>query len=179
MWHMIVSLGSSDQFAPSLGPSDPRVIIAIDHPTSPWYVGNDIERVIAGALKSDLNSVVGDLVRLAVAVYSADQRVPRKRTDDRWTREMMLYMPVSDLALWNGARNILLKLLNFLTGDRWDVQFREVNHAKTNNQESPEPIDAVCLFSGGLDSLVGAIDLLAEGKRVALVSHHGLGDGTK
>ena len=40
-------------------------------------------------------------------------------------------------------------------------------------------MDAVCLFSGGLDSLVGAIDLLAAGLRVALVSHHGLGDGAK
>ncbi len=37
----------------------------------------------------------------------------------------------------------------------------------------------MCLFSGGLDSLIGAIDLLTKGGRVALVSHHGLGDSTK
>ena len=92
---------------------------------------------------------------------------------------MMLYMPVSDVALWNGARNNLLQLLNFLTGDRWNILFREVIEAKPINMEYADSIDAVCLFSGGLDSLVGAIDLLAEGKRVALVSHHGLGDGTK
>src|SRR5262249_13462610 len=36
-------------------------------------------------------------------------------------------------------------------------------------------IDTVSLFSGGLDSLVGAIDLLGESRKVALVGHHGLG----
>ena len=32
---------------------------------------------------------------------------------------------------------------------------------------------AVCLFSGGLDSFVGAIDLLSTGANVALVGHYG------
>jgi 7-cyano-7-deazaguanine synthase in queuosine biosynthesis len=33
----------------------------------------------------------------------------------------------------------------------------------------------VCLFSGGLDSLCGAIDLLAQGAQVCLVSHYEAG----
>ncbi len=37
---------------------------------------------------------------------------------------------------------------------------------------------AVCLFSGGLDSYVGAVDLLeSEGDQVALVGHHAAGGG--
>jgi 7-cyano-7-deazaguanine synthase in queuosine biosynthesis len=35
--------------------------------------------------------------------------------------------------------------------------------------------DSLCLFSGGLDSLTGAIDLLSAGKRVGLIGHHGAG----
>jgi len=33
-------------------------------------------------------------------------------------------------------------------------------------------LDEVCLFSGGLDSLIGAIDLLRDGRRPLLVSHY-------
>jgi 7-cyano-7-deazaguanine synthase in queuosine biosynthesis len=35
-----------------------------------------------------------------------------------------------------------------------------------------EELDEVCLFSGGLDSLIGALDLLKEGRRPLLVSHY-------
>ena len=37
------------------------------------------------------------------------------------------------------------------------------------------PVDAVCLFSGGLDSFTGALDLLAAGKNVCLVGHYEAG----
>jgi hypothetical protein len=37
-------------------------------------------------------------------------------------------------------------------------------------------LDCVCLFSGGLDSTIGAIDLLAEGRSPLLVSHAYRGD---
>ena len=57
------------------------------------------------------------------------------------------------------------------------MEFREAGDKETPVSAATEPVDAVCLFSGGLDSLVGAIDLLAQGGRVALVSHHGRGDG--
>jgi len=179
MWHLIVNLGPTDVYAPNLSTSDARLLIPIDHPTSPWYVGNDTERVLSETLEANPHPVIRDLIRLAVAVYAADLRVPRKRTDDRWTRDLTLYLPVSNVSLWSKARPSLLRLLNFLTGDHWDVKFREADGAQTSASASTTPVDAVCLFSGGLDSLVGAIDLLAQGQRVALVSHHGLGDSTK
>src|SRR5690606_11140683 len=37
------------------------------------------------------------------------------------------------------------------------------------------PFDSISLFSGGLDSLIGAIDLLEEGATPLLVSHFGEG----
>lgn len=37
------------------------------------------------------------------------------------------------------------------------------------------PFDSVSLFSGGLDSLIGAIDLLEDGATPLLVSHFGEG----
>lgn len=179
MWHLIVNVGPTDLYAPGLSATDARLLIPLDHPTSPWRVGNDIDDVLAETLGVSPDPVVRDLIRLAVAVYAADLRVPRKRSDDRWTRDLTLYLPVSAPRLWSAARPVLLQLLDFLTGDRWEVQFRQIDAQGVAGSLAADPVDAVCLFSGGLDSLVGAIDLLAEGRRVALVSHHGLGDGTK
>jgi 7-cyano-7-deazaguanine synthase in queuosine biosynthesis len=179
MWHLIVTQGPIDLFAPPLKATDARLLIPIDHPTSPWRVGNDIGLVLTEALAAVPTSIVRDLLRLAVAVYAADLRVPRKRTEDRWTRDLMLYLPVSTVALWSKAAPTLTRLLDFLSGDRWDVQFRQLDGEPVKAAMAPDAVGAVCLFSGGLDSLVGAIDLLAGGGRVALVSHHGLGDGAK
>jgi hypothetical protein len=39
--------------------------------------------------------------------------------------------------------------------------------------------DCVSLFSGGLDSAIGALDLLAHGRRPLLVSHASRGDADK
>jgi hypothetical protein len=180
IWHLIVTVGATDLYTPAdLKPTDARLLIPLDHPTSPWHVGNDIESTIIDTLNAVVAPVVRDLVSLAVAVYAADLRVPRDRADDRWQRDMALYVPVSDVGLWARTKPILLRLLDFLTGDRWAIDFRKNESQPTNAISAEAPVDAVCLFSGGLDSLVGAIDLLAERKRVALVSHHGLGDGAK
>lgn len=43
----------------------------------------------------------------------------------------------------------------------------------SRDQEVEQHFDSVCLFSGGLDSFVGAINLLEDGKSPLLVSHYG------
>jgi 7-cyano-7-deazaguanine synthase in queuosine biosynthesis len=69
------------------------------------------------------------------------------------------------------------ELLAFLTGDNWTFTPREASFKL--GFQSPWPHtwlpQAVILFSGGLDSLAGAIDLLEEGRRVVLVSHFDFG----
>lgn len=178
-WHLIATVGPQDRFAPELTNQDPRILLPFNDPTSPWRLGNDTEAVLLEDLSFNPSPVVRDLLRMAVAVYCTDLRIPRSRTDDRWTRELILYLPVSNPALWQGARSTLVQLLNFLSGDHWDVVFRQGEPVPDEPDLEPVPFDVACLFSGGLDSLVGAIDLLGAGKRPALVSHHGLGDGAK
>jgi hypothetical protein len=88
---------------------------------------------------------------------------------------------VSDPVRWTAAAPILVRALNFLTGDRWDVGFRKraKGYAKlvaaTAPSLIPTPFDGVSLFSGGLDSLIGAIDSLDAGETPLLVSHAGEG----
>ena len=82
---------------------------------------------------------------------------------------------------WTAAAPILIRALNFLTGDRWDVGFRKraKGYAKLVPTVAPTlipaPFDGVSLFSGGLDSLIGAIDSVNAGETPLLVSHAGEG----
>lgn len=111
----------------------------------------------------------------AVGVWAADKILPRADAPDAWTRDITLMLPATPA--WAGRRRSVEELLQFLTGDRWRLEFRETElqvplSGKFPGSLSPE---AVVLFSGGLDSLAGAIDLLSEGKRLLLVSHYDYG----
>jgi hypothetical protein len=112
-----------------------------------------------------------ELLRFAAGVYCADRTVLRDRSPDGWTREFRIEVPVSTRTLWKRAS--WPAVLGFLTGDRWAVQTRPTHPAKTTNSIGL-PVDAVSLFSGGLDSLCGVIDLLEEDprRRLLLVAHH-------
>jgi hypothetical protein len=119
-----------------------------------------------------------DLALLSTLVFCADTRISRERTSqDGWTREIDLYLPVGRIDAWTGVQRLLSDTLKFLTGDRWRVFFRNRPRGfakclkKPVQKEFPE-FSCVSLFSGGLDSFIGAIDLLALGEKPLLVSHY-------
>ena len=122
-----------------------------------------------------------DTAVLAALVHAADTRVSREtESEDSWTRQLHVVVPVSDPALWATAAPLLTRMLNFLTGDRWAVTFR-ARPGGFARLVAPRPpsfsptYDVVSLFSGGADSLIGAINLLQEGRTPLLVSHAGDG----
>jgi 7-cyano-7-deazaguanine synthase in queuosine biosynthesis len=112
-----------------------------------------------------------DLLRLAVAVYGADKVTQRKDEPDRWTRSLELRITVSEPERWGESAADFEDALKFLTNDRWTVRVRSGGDT-VGPGEQFFAADAVCLFSGGLDSLAGAIDLLESGRRVILVGHY-------
>jgi 7-cyano-7-deazaguanine synthase in queuosine biosynthesis len=139
-------------------------------------VGRMIEQLIArGVYPSEMGA---DLAILAAAVTAADTRISRADdAQDSWTREIDLYVPVLELARWNHLTPLLERTLKFLTGDRWRLIFRE-RHARYHQlivhaRRGRPRFTSVCLFSGGLDSFIGAIDLLAAGQQTLFVSHYG------
>ena len=81
-------------------------------------------------------------------------------------------------------------MLNFLTGDRWKICFRErklteiEKKAKEKWEKVTEKnvnISKICMFSGGLDSCIGALNLLCDKEDASdtvFVSHYGGGKGT-
>ena len=119
-----------------------------------------------------------DLAVLAALVTAADTRVNRQSSAiDAWTRQLAISVPVSDPALWSKQRVLLQHMLNFLTGDRWTILFRARSSDQANLRPKTARLavqtpDCVCLFSGGLDSFIGATDLLSAGKQPLLISHY-------
>jgi len=129
-----------------------------------------------------LVSVVGTLKRegldfllFAAAVYVADKKALRRLALDRWTRDLELSAPVADPSRWEEATPAFVEALSFLTGDRWRLEWREEeNRLRSVRRRGHGDFEAVCLLSGGLDSLIGAIDLLEDARRlrVLLVGHY-------
>ncbi len=123
-----------------------------------------------------------DLLLLAIFVQGADTRLSRSiAAQDGWTREVRLIVPVSDIAIWEGARPILLNMLRFLTGDVWTFDFRarperfRLPLRADLGLPEPERFDGVMLYSGGLDSLIGTINAHADGMFTLFVSYGGEG----
>ncbi len=122
---------------------------------------------------------------LASAVYCSDKMVSRAVpiTRDEWTRDLHLRVPVSIPTTWQTGSSELEDDLSFLTGDFWNLELGPLQaplylpRLKTRRRTSSiEKIrgDAVCLLSGGLDSVVGAIDWLEDNpdKSLLVVGHH-------
>ena len=103
-----------------------------------------------------------DFLCLATLVYLADTRISREmHSQDSWTREISISLPVHNPDKWNSSVGIITRMLNFLTGDLWEVSFL---HRGFELAPSPSPLitpielDAVTLFSGGMDSLISTIN---------------------
>jgi len=119
-----------------------------------------------------------DLAIVGALMTAADTRLSREVVAvDRWTREIALHVPVSDPSKWTAQTTLLEHMMNFLTGDRWKIYFRArpAHLKRLASQPTQLPINTpscVCLFSGGLDSFIGAIDLFATGSKPLLISHY-------
>ena len=113
--------------------------------------------------------IILDFLLLASVVYSVDKLIPRKKSDDQWTRTLELSLPVSAPKKWSAVTDNLETCLSFLTGDIWSIDFTKREHKLYCPKQRIRPRqkvptrakgDTVCLFSGGLDSLIGVIDYL-------------------
>lgn len=112
-----------------------------------------------------------DLLDLASTVFGSDRIAPRphgfRARDLSWSRDLRLEVPVRHPDVWNASqlKALLVDALEELTGDRWSFDFylsAPTQRSITQLRLQPEPYP-VALFSGGLDSLAGVLDLIACG----------------
>ncbi|MBU7595877.1 Qat anti-phage system QueC-like protein QatC [Metabacillus halosaccharovorans] len=132
-----------------------------------------------------------DLLYISLFVYGADRIILRDLADDCWSRNIKLYLPVIAFDKWYKNKGVLENILNFLSGDTWELEFRERGLTKIEKKfkEKMEEknlrdlkVDKICMFSGGLDSFIGSLDILAEESKeneTLFVSHYGGGKGVK
>lgn len=141
---------------------------------------------ISERLAQNLSALSLDLLEIAAYVYSADQSKTRGGSTfpsdgQNWYRQFELSIPVRHEEIWSDERVTakLTELLRFMANDDYQFVFRQLegDYPRDTYIEFDEgkpwfEPDSILLFSGGLDSLTGAVDELQDGDRkVLLVSH--------
>jgi hypothetical protein len=140
---------------------------------------------------NELQSKILDLLEIAVYVFSSDRSILRgdrkSLSNKKWARTFNFHIPVRDIDFWNNSKITasLSEALGFMSGDRkYNFFFTKyknrafMDHQPTLFTDDIIPLDIrddinIMLFSGGLDSLAGAIELLnsTNNKKLYLVAH--------
>lgn len=119
-----------------------------------------------------------DFLTFALSVSAADKVISRATSPNGWTRQIHLQFAVHDVSLWQGLKSKLEAMLKFLTGDYWLLEFIvDSMPLPCARKRQVYNADCVALLSGGMDSLVGVIDLVSERHAPLLVSHVVRGNG--
>lgn len=130
----------------------------------------------------DIPSQFQDLIEISTYVYCADQAITRggdgiQNFGADWRRRLFFRIPVRNPDLWNSSplKDQLIETLSFLSEDEYHFEFVKLTKQPPSQQHldfDVTPPDEVVLFSGGLDSLGGAIQESVVNKRkIALVMH--------
>lgn len=139
--------------------------------------------VLSGVRRSRLEPTTAawDFLTIALAAMVADAATSRRDSPDGWTREIQLDLALAEPDRWAACLPLLTRALRFLTTDIWDLTVSAQAATPFTPPRAPTTPDADCvaLLSGGLDSLLGGIDLVASGRRPFLVSQTVRGDADK
>lgn len=178
--HVIAGQYSASQQSPTVRRNEILTSIPLANERGTLVQG--ISAILADLYRLNVfPSEVGlDLLILAELVFAADTRLSRQtESQDSWTRQIRLVVPVSNVPLWVSTTQTITKMLRFLTGDLWEVDFiSRPDGQSTLLSERPANValptfTKTQLFSGGLDSLIGAIDNLESNEKPLLISHAG------
>lgn len=183
MNHLVCKLNKDDDYAPVLS------TLFVDLTTKDQYHWTFFNKKMKryAEFSNFFSNEALDLFYISLMVFYADRKVLRKKTTDAWTRSFKIYMPVLELDKWNNNKKILENLVSFLSGDIWVFEFRkrEINEVESKykkwSEKSPTKYtpNSFCMLSGGLDSFIGAIDLLSKDKNIAFIGHYGGGKGVR
>jgi 7-cyano-7-deazaguanine synthase in queuosine biosynthesis len=145
----------------------------------------EIEDLHEGLFR-DVPAEFEDLLEIATYVYCADQATSRGGKDVdtfgvKWRRDFEFLIPVRAVNFWNRpeVKRCLKETLSFVSDDSYEFHFEQAKNAPAMQQYFREfgpktagQIERVVLFSGGLDSLAGAVEeCIREKRRVMLVTH--------
>jgi len=139
-------------------------------------IGGPVLKVVS-RIASPVDPVAFDFLSLSLAVTAADTFANRREAADGWSRDIRLVVALADPKRWKPAAPLLQKALLFLSGDQWTIEFKRGGHAppmprpRVRTKLFLDGCQSACLYSGGLDSAIGMLNLRAQGRRTVLVSH--------
>lgn len=116
------------------------------------------------------NPQTWDFVQFCLAVCAADLACLRSTSADGWTRTIELTVGLHEPLRWEPWKQSAEKMLKVLTGDYWTLHFVDGGSPPPYGKSKPLDTDCVSLLSGGLDSLIGGIDLVTQGRSPLFVS---------
>ena len=141
----------------------------------------------------DLPERIIDLLHIASYVFCADRCANRGArssiSNASWSRSWRFTIPVIDWNFWttDEVHMALSKALAFMTGDRsYEFHFTKAEHRPLKDEQYQTSLFSgeefryqfgkdtdIMLFSGGLDSLAGAIERLEEysNRQLCLINH--------
>ncbi|MDT7766913.1 MAG: hypothetical protein QOC63_6333 [Mycobacterium sp.] len=113
---------------------------------------------------------IADLAHVAAGAYIVDRNTAR---GVRFSRDLALTLAVLDPDAWTDAvLDAVADLLGWLTGDVWDLTITPAPPIKLPDHWPDDEHDGpVSLLSGGLDSFMGALQLLQSGRAPSLTAH--------
>ncbi|TAK21534.1 MAG: hypothetical protein EPO26_14395 [Chloroflexota bacterium] len=143
---------------------------------------------VAEVLQDHLDDRLTDLLEIASYVFTADCAMRRSSqwtdsgSEEPWGRDLRLVIPVRDDAFWTRGEvsEQLVRTVGFLSEDHWQFDFQPLERTRMRQGylqmggAASWPfygVERVLMFSGGLDSLAGAVEVLSAGQRLVLVSH--------
>ncbi|MFO0839075.1 MAG: hypothetical protein U1D55_11195 [Phycisphaerae bacterium] len=143
---------------------------------------DDLSRPVS----TNIPSTFADLLEIATYIYCADQAITRggdgvDNAGQNWRRQLRFTIPVRNAGFWRkpDVMIALQETLSFLSEDEYEFEFCDLVDGPTLQHYLPFSTtgttaapEEVVLFSGGLDSLGGAVQEAVVNKRpVALVNH--------
>ena len=140
------------------------------------YVGNGFFQELKRSKITPSNKAL-DFVMISMSVVAADKAILRRYSPDGWTRRIELEIPLQNAEEWDKVKEKLEKMLRFLSGDFWRLTFTKLSkNIDMGNFKEGKDKNCVCLLSGGMDSLVGGIDLCEAGEKPLFVAQTVRGD---
>ena len=150
-----------------------------------WGRGENVSLCISdirSQLLKEIPSSFHDLVEIATYVYCADQAITRggngvDNFGENWRRRLFFRIAVRNPDLWNSSpiKDSLTETLSFLSEDEYIFDFVKLEkspHTQKYLDLDMDPPEEVILFSGGLDSLGGAIEeAVSNSRKIAMVTH--------
>ena len=91
-----------------------------------------------------LQPIYEDLFLLSLVIFAVDKRVPRSVFPDAWTRRIQISIPMIELDAWSSVKDDVDKMLSYLSGDEWNVNFRACeSDSKYKSQGKERLIDQI------------------------------------